>query len=42
LSAEHMANLFKYDSTHGIYQGDITVIGSCLKVDGKLRNVLTS
>ena len=37
-----MANLFKYDSTHGIYQGEIQVVGSCLKIDGKSTELLTS
>ncbi|KAJ3645584.1 hypothetical protein Zmor_023227 [Zophobas morio] len=39
LSADHMANLFKYDSTHGIYQGEIQVVGSCLKIDGQLVDI---
>lgn len=30
-----MAYLFKYDSTHGIYPGDITTMGSCLIIDGE-------
>ncbi|XP_065164109.1 glyceraldehyde-3-phosphate dehydrogenase-like isoform X1 [Atheta coriaria] len=34
VSVEQMAYLFKYDSTHGTYCGDVTTMGSCLLVDG--------
>ncbi|EFA07763.1 glyceraldehyde-3-phosphate dehydrogenase [Tribolium castaneum] len=39
LSADHMANLLKYDSTHGLFQGEISVIGSSLKVDGQIVDI---
>ncbi len=35
LDADYMAYMLKYDSTHGIYQGDIKVEDGHLVVDGK-------
>lgn len=35
MTANHMAYLFKYDSVHGIYPGDITTMGSCIIIDGQ-------
>uniref|UniRef100_A0A069DT02 Glyceraldehyde-3-phosphate dehydrogenase n=1 Tax=Panstrongylus megistus TaxID=65343 RepID=A0A069DT02_9HEMI len=35
LGPEYMAYLFKYDSTHGRYDGCVSVEGSCLVIDGK-------
>ncbi|KAK9700707.1 Glyceraldehyde 3-phosphate dehydrogenase, C-terminal domain [Popillia japonica] len=34
ISAEYMAYLFKYDSTHGRWDGEVTASGNCLVVDG--------
>jgi glyceraldehyde 3-phosphate dehydrogenase len=39
LDADYMAYMLKYDSTHGIYQGDIKVEGGNLVVDGKTIRV---
>uniref|UniRef100_A0A0V0G3E5 Glyceraldehyde-3-phosphate dehydrogenase n=1 Tax=Triatoma dimidiata TaxID=72491 RepID=A0A0V0G3E5_TRIDM len=35
LGPDYMAYLFKFDSTHGRYEGCVSVEGSCLVVDGK-------
>lgn len=35
IGIEYMVYLFKYDSTHGRYKGDISVEGDCLVVGGK-------
>uniref|UniRef100_A0A224XJN0 Glyceraldehyde-3-phosphate dehydrogenase n=1 Tax=Panstrongylus lignarius TaxID=156445 RepID=A0A224XJN0_9HEMI len=35
LGADYMAYLFKYDSTHGRYDGCVSVEGTCLVIDGK-------
>lgn len=36
-----LAHLFKYDSIHGTYPGDVSTDGSCLTVDGDEIRVLT-
>ena len=36
-----LAHLFKYDSVHGTYGGDVSTDGSCLNVDGDEIKVLT-
>ncbi|HYN81116.1 MAG TPA: type I glyceraldehyde-3-phosphate dehydrogenase [Gemmatimonadaceae bacterium] len=36
-----LAHLFKYDSIHGTYRGDVGTDGSCLSVDGDEIRVLT-
>src|SRR6476619_6757812 len=36
-----LAHLFKYDSVHGTYGGDVSAEGSCLNVDGDEIKVLT-
>src|SRR4026208_1320329 len=36
-----LAHLFKYDSIHGTYGGDVSTDGSCIKVDGDEIRVLT-
>lgn len=36
-----LAHLFKYDSIHGTYPGDVSTDGSCLTVDGDEIQVLT-
>jgi glyceraldehyde 3-phosphate dehydrogenase len=36
-----LAHLFKYDSVHGTYGGDVSTDGSCIKVDGDEIRVLT-
>merc|ERR1712051_1117649 len=33
---DYMVYMFKYDSTHGRYKGDISVDGDKLKINGKL------
>ncbi|XP_017779788.1 PREDICTED: glyceraldehyde-3-phosphate dehydrogenase 2-like isoform X2 [Nicrophorus vespilloides] len=35
ISPEQMAYLFKYDSTYGIYPGEVTTLGTCLFIDGQ-------
>lgn len=35
MNAAQMAYLFKYDSTHGIYPGDVTTMGDCILIDGR-------
>ena len=38
LSRDYAAYLFKYDSVHGGFKGEVTVDGDCLVVDGtKIR-----
>lgn len=39
LEVEHLAYLFKYDSVHGLYKGDVDVKGGNLVVDGKTIRV---
>lgn len=34
ITADYMAYMFKYDSIYGKYSGDVSVMGSCLVVDG--------
>lgn len=34
-NASHMAYLFKYHSTHGVYPGEITTMGNCMVIDGQ-------
>jgi len=36
-----LAHLFKYDSIHGTYRGDVSTDGTCLTVDGDEIRVLT-
>jgi len=36
---DYMVYMFKYDSTHGRYKGDISVEGDKLKINGKLISV---
>src|SRR5687767_15339768 len=36
-----LAHLFKYDSIHGTYRGDVGTDGSCISVDGDEIRVLT-
>ena len=36
-----LAHLFKYDSIHGTYAGDVEINGECLSVDGDEIRVLT-
>jgi glyceraldehyde 3-phosphate dehydrogenase len=36
---DYMVYMFKYDSTHGRFKGDITVEGDKLKINGKLIHV---
>jgi glyceraldehyde 3-phosphate dehydrogenase len=36
-----LAHLFKYDSVHGTYAGDVAISGDCLSVDGDDIQVLT-
>jgi glyceraldehyde 3-phosphate dehydrogenase len=36
-----LAHLFKYDSIHGTYSGDVSTDGTCLTVDGDEIRVLT-
>merc|ERR1711994_1118047 len=36
---DYMVYMFKYDSTHGRYKGDISVDGDKLKINGKLISV---
>ena len=36
-----LAHLFKYDSIHGTYRGDVSTDGACLTVDGDEIRVLT-
>jgi glyceraldehyde 3-phosphate dehydrogenase len=36
-----LAHLFKYDSVHGIFGGDVSTDGTCLNVDGDEIQVLT-
>ena len=36
-----LAHLFKYDSVHGMYTGDVATNGDCLTVDGDEIKVLT-
>jgi glyceraldehyde 3-phosphate dehydrogenase len=36
-----LAHLFKYDSVHGTYGGDVSTDGTCLNVDGDEIKVLT-
>ena len=35
IDLDYMAYMFKYDSTHGIYKGDVEVKGGKLVIDGK-------
>lgn len=35
IAADYAAYMFKYDSTHGRYQGEVTSEGNCLIIDGK-------
>lgn len=37
-----LAHLFKYDSVHGVYPGEINVDGKCLVVDGKRINIISN
>lgn len=37
-----LAHLFKYDSVHGVYPGEIIVDGQCLVIDGKRINILSN
>jgi glyceraldehyde 3-phosphate dehydrogenase len=39
--AETLAHLFKYDSVHGVYDGQVEVDGSALVVDGERFDVLS-
>lgn len=40
IGIEYMVYLFKYDSTHGRFKGEISVQGDCLCVNGmKKKNV---
>lgn len=39
LKTDQMANLFKYDSTHGPYPGEVLVLGNSLKVDGEIIEI---
>lgn len=36
---DYMVYMFKYDSTHGRFKGDISVEGDKLKINGKLISV---
>jgi glyceraldehyde 3-phosphate dehydrogenase len=36
-----LAHLFKYDSVHGTYAGDVSTDGACLNIDGDEIRVLT-
>ncbi len=38
--AKTLAHLFKYDSTFGIYPGTVEVVGTDLRIDGKIIKVL--
>lgn len=35
ISADYMAYMFKYDTLYGKFGGDVSVMGSCLVVDGE-------
>eukprot|EP00753_Platysulcus_tardus_P006565 PLAT14305.1.p1 GENE.PLAT14305.1~~PLAT14305.1.p1 ORF type:complete len:362 (+),score=180.52 PLAT14305.1:44-1087(+) len=35
MEAEHMAYMFKYDSTHGRFAGEVSAEGDTLKIDGQ-------
>lgn len=35
LGPDYMAYLFKYDSTHGRFKGQVSVEGNCLVINGK-------
>lgn len=35
IAADYMAYMFKYDSLYGRFKGDVSVMGSCLVVDGE-------
>ncbi len=37
-----LAHLFKYDSVHGVYPGQISVDGQCLVVDGKHIEIISN
>jgi glyceraldehyde 3-phosphate dehydrogenase len=39
LDVEYMAYLFKYDSTHGRYQGEVNVADGKLVIDGHVITV---
>jgi len=38
---EYLAYMFKYDSMHGMYPGEVTISGSDLVVDGKTIKAYT-
>lgn len=35
IGADYMAYLFKYDSVHGQFSGEVSATGNCLLVNGK-------
>ena len=39
--ANNLAYLLKYDSTHGMYSGDVEVDGNNIKIDGKTIQCLS-
>jgi len=40
-SPEQLAYAFKYDSTHGIYPGNVEYMGDCMEIDGDPFQVLS-
>ncbi len=40
--AENLAYLFKYDSTHGLFNGNVTAKGESIDIDGKIIPCLSS
>ena len=41
IGPEYMAYMFKYDSTHGRFPGEVGFEGNCLIIDGNSSSLLT-
>lgn len=42
IGPEHMAYLFRYDSTYGRYPGEVRTLGNCLMVNGSKTTIFLS